>query len=191
MNVVVFGGSFNPVHTGHAMIASVVASLKEVDEVWMMVSPQNPLKENAELMDENVRLNLVSKIAEITPGVKASDFEFHLPRPSYTYKTLSSLKERYPDNNFQLLIGSDNWKDFSRWRDTDKIIKEFGVLIYQRPDCPVTGPYPEGVRVLENVPMILLSSTYIRKLLKEGEEIRFMVPDIIYDQLKNIHYYEK
>ncbi|MDE6296247.1 MAG: nicotinate-nucleotide adenylyltransferase [Muribaculaceae bacterium] len=191
MNIVVFGGSFNPVHTGHAMMASVVASLNDVDEVWMMVSPQNPLKISKELMDENDRFRLVKMVADISNSVVASDFEFTLSRPSYTYKTLKALKENFPEHNFKLLIGSDNWKDFNLWRDTDKIIKEFGVIIYQRPDVPVSGPFPEGVRLLDNVPMMLISSTYIREALKQGRDVRFMVPDIIYDELKNIHDYGK
>lgn len=186
MRVAVFGGSFNPIHTGHALIASSVAESGEADEVWLMVSPQNPLKQDRMLMPEIVRFRLAAKVTEMCKGVKASDFEFHLPRPSYTYNTLCKLKENFPEDQFILLIGSDNWKIFDKWMNSDKIISEFGVLIYQRPDDPATGPFPEGVKVIDNVPQMLVSSTLIRERLKKGKDIRFLVPDVIYNEVKSI-----
>lgn len=183
MRIIVFGGSFNPVHTGHALMASVVAQLKDVDEVWMMVSPQNPLKNESGLMPENERLKLVKLVAANTPGVVASDFEFHLERPSFTYKTLCSLLKRYPQHEFRILIGSDNWNDFYRWRDHDKIIEEFGVVIYERPGYEVKGSLPGNVTLLKDVPMMMVSSTYIRRAIKEGKDIRYMVPDVVYKEI--------
>lgn len=185
MRVAVFGGSFNPVHTGHAIIASTVAKREDVDEVWMMVSPRNPLKQDSALMPEEDRLRMVRDVAEEVEGVKCSDFEFTLPRPSYTYNTLRKLSETYPEHEFTLLIGSDNWKIFDRWRDYEKIIDEFGVIIYQRPDSPVKGPFPRGVRLMDNVPLLMISSTYIRDCLKRGEDVRFLVPDCVYKDLKD------
>lgn len=184
MRIVVFGGSFNPVHTGHAMIASVVAGRDDVDEVWMMVSPQNPFKADMRLMPEQERLRLVRLMAKETDGIEASDFEFGLPRPSYTYKTLCALRDAYPEHSFRLLVGSDNWRQFDRWRNPDEIVKEFGVLIYQRPDDPVEGPFPEGVELLKDVPMMMISSSYIRERLKAGKSVRFMVPDEVERELR-------
>lgn len=175
--IAVFGGSFNPIHTGHAMIAMVAAGLEDIDEVWLMVSPRNPLKEEKSLMDENLRYELASIAVEDCPGVVASDFEFGLERPSYTYHTLCALRERYPGHRFSLLIGSDNWNSFQQWRYPERIIEEFGVIIYQRPDYPAEGPFPTGVRLLEDVPMMLLSSTYIRKRISEGKPVNYLLPD--------------
>ena len=184
MRIAIFGGSFNPVHTGHAIIASTVARQEYVDEVWMMVSPQNPLKADKTMMPEEERLQLVRLVADETEGVYGSDFEFGLPRPTYTYNTLCRLRETYPQHEFTLLIGSDNWRIFSRWRNSLNIIEEFGVIIYQRPDTPVEGPFPRGVRLLDNVPLMLISSSYIRDCIRSGEDIRFLVPDVVYDKIK-------
>ena len=183
MRIAIFGGSFNPVHTGHAMIASEVAQLECVDQVWMMVSPRNPLKIDSELMPEEERLKLVRLVAEESDGVVGSDFEFSLPRPSFTYNTLCRLKEAYPEHEFRLLIGSDNWKIFDQWRESEKIISEFGVIIYQRPDAKVFPPFPEGVTLLEDLPMMMISSTYIRERMRSGHDVRFLVPDIVYKEL--------
>ncbi len=184
MRIVVYGGSFNPVHAGHAMIASVVAGREDVDEVWMMVSPQNPFKTDMRLMPEQERLRLVKLVADTAEGIKASDFEFRLSRPSYTYKTLCALRDAYPQHTFRLLVGSDNWRKFRSWRNPDEIVKEFGVLVYQRPDNPVTGPFPEGVELLKDVPVMMVSSSYIRQRLREGKSVRFMVPDVVEKELK-------
>ncbi|MDE6408811.1 MAG: nicotinate-nucleotide adenylyltransferase [Muribaculaceae bacterium] len=184
MNIVIFGGSFNPIHTGHAMIANTVAMRHDVDEVWMMVSPRNPLKAKDEMIPEEERLRLVRLVADQCKDVKGSDFEFNLPRPSFTYNTLCELKKAYPEHNFKLLIGSDNWKIFNRWRDSERIISEFGVIIYQRPDAVVNPPFPEGVTLIEDVPMMMVSSSYIRSQLKEGRDVRFLVPDVIYNELE-------
>lgn len=166
------------------MIASGVAQQENIDEVWMMVSPQNPLKPNKELWPQEERLRLVRLVANETENVKASDFEFTLPLPSYTYKTLCELRKAFPQHNFRLLIGSDNWKIFNKWRNSERIISEFGVIIYQRPDAKATPPFPANVVLLENLPMMMISSTYIRERLKAGYDIRFLVPDVVYNELK-------
>lgn len=187
MRIVIFGGSFNPIHVGHLIIAETVSQLPDVDEVWIMVSPQNPLKQQSELAPEETRLKLVEKSLKSIKGVKASDFEFSLPRPSYTYKTLCELKKHYPQHEFRILIGSDNWELFSKWRNPEEILHQFGVIIYQRPDCPASGPFPDGVEVVEDVPLMLLSSTYIRNKIKDGKDVRFMVPDVIYEETLRIY----
>ncbi|MBD5328422.1 MAG: nicotinate-nucleotide adenylyltransferase [Bacteroides sp.] len=190
MRIAVFGGSFNPVHTGHAIIASSVAALPEIDEVWMMVSPQNPLKVDKKLMPEEERLRLVQLVAGECQHVKASDFEFSLPRPSFTYNTLCRLRERFPQHDFSILIGSDNWRVFNHWRDADRIISEFGVIIYQRPDVVVEPPFPNGVTLLEGLPMMMISSTYVRELMAAGRDFRFLVPDVVYKELKDGRKYD-
>ncbi|MDE7413364.1 MAG: nicotinate-nucleotide adenylyltransferase [Muribaculaceae bacterium] len=187
MNIVIFGGSFNPIHIGHMIIAETVSQLPDVDEVWIMVSPQNPLKSQSGLASEEDRLRLAEKALERVNGVKVSDFEFTLSRPSYTYKTLCELKRLYPQHEFRILIGSDNWDLFSKWRNSEEILRQFGVIVYQRPDCRSSGPFPDNVKILDGVPLILLSSTYIRNKIKEGKDVRFMIPDVIYEDTLRIY----
>lgn len=180
MTIGIYGGSFNPIHTGHAMLANFVAQSGKVDEVWLMVSPLNPLKADKEhssfLLDNHIRFKMVEMVASECVGVRASDFEFDLPVPSYTYRTLCSLRERYPRDEFRLIIGSDNWKDFNRWKNPEEIIDEFGVLIYPRPGYEVCGPLPSGVEVLEGAPTAEISSTMVREMVKKGKNVNFLVP---------------
>ncbi|MDE7465402.1 MAG: nicotinate-nucleotide adenylyltransferase [Muribaculaceae bacterium] len=184
MRIAIFGGSFNPIHTGHALMAQTVAESGLADEVWMMVSPQNPWKDEANLMDEKKRMELVRLAVNEIPGVEASDFEFSLPKPSFTYATLRALQTAYPQHQFLLLIGSDNWNAFSKWRNWEEILSGFELLIYQRPDVPARGPFPEGVHLLDNVPQMMVSSTYIRRRIADGKSLRFLVPEAIREHLE-------
>lgn len=176
MKIGIYSGSFDPIHTGHAMVANYVAQWGGVDEVWLMVSRQNPLKEGRHPLDDHHRLAMARLVAGECDCVKASDFEMHLPLPSYTYVTLTKLREAYPEHDFTLIVGSDNWVDFGRWRDADKIIKEFGLLIYPRPGYEVPNLPHEGVRVLGNGPTSFISSTFVREALRNGRNVKFFVP---------------
>lgn len=176
MRIGVYSGSFDPIHTGHAMVANYVAQWGGVDEVWLLVSRQNPLKDDHSPLSDEHRLAMVRLVAEECDGVVASDFEFHLPVPSYTYVTLTKLREHYPQHKFTLIVGSDNWVNFGRWRDAHKIIKEFGLLIYPRPGYDVPETPPEGVEVIGNGPTSFISSTFIREALKDGANVNFFVP---------------
>lgn len=185
--IAIFGGTFDPVHIGHCMVASSVIREGVADEVWMMVSPQNPLKIDKKLTSESERLAMVSEACRGVEGMVASDFEFGLPRPTYTAATLRALKERWPENEYRLLTGSDNWLLFDRWREPDKILSEFGLIIYPRPDAQIPEGFrplermPEGweerVEILCDIPEALISSTYIREAVSRGESIRFLVPE--------------
>lgn len=178
MVVGIFGGSFNPIHTGHAMVASFAAGSGVLDEVWLMVSPQNPLKADRKQAPEADRLAMAELVARRCKGVKACDFEFSLPRPSYTYDTLKALRERYPEHQFRLIIGSDNLRIFSRWRNADKIRKEFGIVVYPRPDYPVEESLLlENVSLLDECPQVLVSSTFIRDRITAGEPVAFLVTE--------------
>ena len=139
MRIGVYCGSFDPIHTGHAMVANYLAQYGGLDEVWLMVSRHNPLKVGRDPASEPHRLAMVKFVAEGCSRVVASDFEFSLPVPSYTYVTLCRLRERFPQHKFVLIIGSDNWHNFNRWRDSESILREFGLIVYPRPgyDLPV------------------------------------------------------
>ncbi len=165
----IFGGSFNPIHRGHVALAQAVQKQCGLDEVWLMVSPQNPLKQQADLLDDNLRLELAQKALEGVEGVCASDYEFHLPKPSYTWNTLHQLSEDYPDCEFFLLIGGDNWVHFERWRQWKDILRNYDVIVYPRDEYPGTI----------DVPLLDVSSTEIRQKVRVGECICGLVPETI------------
>lgn len=187
MNIGIFSGSFNPIHIGHLALANYLCEYEGLDEIWFMVSPHNPLKEETELMDDNLRLELVKLAVEDYSKFRASDFEFHLPRPSYTVHTLDKLKQTYPEHTFFLIIGSDNWTLFSRWYQFERILAENPILIYPRPDFPVDGwALPEGVKQA-NSPIFEISSTFIRRALEEGKDIRYFLHPAVYEVLKKVN----
>ncbi len=188
MKVAVFGGSFDPIHTGHAMVASYIRQWGGFDEVWLMVSRRNPLKKDDTTADETQRLEMARLVADKIDGVVASDFELNGPYPSYTYDTLCALRERYPEHSFSLIIGSDNWEIFNKWRNADKIIREFCVTIYPRPGYTVAGDLPEGVRLLDEAPQILMSSTFVRDNIKTHDMTFFLPPEVLdYIKLNNLY----
>ncbi len=182
----VYCGSFDPIHTGHAMVANFVSQWGGVDEVWLMASRLNPLKEGRRPADDHHRLAMTALVAKGCRHVIASDFEMHLPLPSYTYVTLCRLREMHPDHRFRLIIGSDNWISFKRWRDWEKIIEEFGLLIYPRPgygvdpkDVGSAGWNHDRVEVLKEGPTSFISSTFIREAIAEGKDINYFVPPAV------------
>lgn len=184
MTVGIYCGSFDPIHTGHAMVANYVSQWGGVDEVWLMVSRLNPLKDGKKPAADSHRLAMAKLVAEECHGVVASDFEMHLPLPSYTYVTLCRLRETYPDYKFKLIIGSDNWLEFCRWRDYEKIIEEFGLIIYPRPGYEVTDLQGSGVKMLPDSPTSFISSTFIRKAVAEGRNVNYFVPPAVASYIK-------
>ncbi len=177
MKICIFGGSFNPIHNGHMALASVILQQSLADEVWLMVTPQNPLKQSAELLDEDTRLLLAKLATARDERVKACDFEFHLPRPSYTWQTLSALLKHFPQHDFSFLIGGDNWENFSKWANPDYILSNAEIIVYPRPGVAFDDKaMPENVRLLHNVTLFANSSTDIRNKIKNGESIADLVP---------------
>ena len=180
MKIGVFSGSFDPIHCGHAMAANYLAQYCGLDRVWLMPSPLNPLKCDAPPADVACRLDMCGLVAANCRNVDVSDFEFSLPTPSYTLRTLRALREIFPQHEFRLVIGSDNWLEFDRWRDPDRILDEFGVIIYPRPGYEVKGPLPKAATLLTDAPTALISSTFIRKAVAEGRNLNyFLDSDVI------------
>lgn len=174
---VIFGGSFDPIHKGHLALAGEVCARALADEVWFMVSPQNPHKQDVALTDENIRLHMVRLAVEGNPHFKACDFEFSLPRPSYTINTLGALEKSYPDREFALLIGADNWEKFDRWYKGDEILARYGVIVYPRGGDDVPH-LPEGVVWLP-AELYDVSSTKVRDAVAKGECIsQYVVPSV-------------
>ena len=177
MRIAIFSGSFNPIHNGHLAIAREVIEQGAADELWFMVSPRNPLKLDKDLWPEADRLNMVKLAIENMPGMKVSDFEFSLPRPSYTIHTLERLKEAFPEHDFFLLIGGDNLAIFHKWHNFKKIIHEFGLIVYPRPHFPICTILEFPNITIISAPFIDLSATEIRSKLVKGESIEEYVPD--------------
>lgn len=183
MTIGILGGSFNPVHIGHMMLASYIQQFTDLDEVWLSLSPLNPLKAGSdELMPDLMRLKMLELAIGDTAGLNICDYELSMPRPSYTINTLRYLAKRYPRHSFKLIIGSDNWKIFDQWKDHEAIISEFGVIVYPRPGYPVGAIYDDGVDVV-NAPMADISSTFIRKALARGWNMNYFLPQGVYDYI--------
>ena len=176
----IFGGSFNPIHVGHIAIARELLTLARLDEVWFLVSPLNPFKKAAtDLLDDDKRLLMAQRALRGEARLKASDYEFHLPKPSYTWNTLKHLKADYPDKQFVLIIGADNWLAFDRWARPDYILSHFDIAVYARPDCPIdAASLPPRVH-LYNMGLFDISSTLIRSRIREGLPVAGLVPPAI------------
>ena len=189
MRIAIFSGSFNPIHNGHLAIAREVLAQGAADELWFLISPQNPLKKNTDLWPENDRLKMVKLAIKNEKGMKASDFEFSLPRPTYTINSLEKLKNNFPEHQFFLLVGGDNLAIFHKWFEYQRIIHEFGLIVYPRPGFqPENLPqYPHTTFI--SAPLIDLSATEIREKLAKGESITEMVPgkvaEFLHSQLIN------
>lgn len=177
MQIAIFSGSFNPIHNGHLAIAREVLAQGAADELWFLVSPQNPLKKEFDLLPETDRLEMVKLAIEDEKGMKASDFEFQLPRPTYTIHTLEKLKEKYPEHQFKLLIGGDNLAIFHKWFEYQIIIDKFGLIVYPRPGFNIEDPPKFSNTTIITAPLIDLSATEIRNKLVHRESILKMVPE--------------
>lgn len=179
MHIGIFGGTFNPIHNGHLAIARKIVESGEVDEVWFMVSPLNPFKRHMELLDDSIRLDMTRKAVESERGIVCSDYEFGLPRPSYTWNTLQSLKKDYPQHTFSLIIGADNWCKFSGWRNHEDIIREYRLLVYPRTGYPIDmESLPQSVTFID-MDTIDVSSTEIRQRLHDGNDVSSLIPESI------------
>ncbi|MBP5562394.1 MAG: nicotinate-nucleotide adenylyltransferase [Muribaculaceae bacterium] len=186
----IFGGSFNPIHVGHAIIASYVMEHAGLDQLWLMVSPQNPLKQDLAMAPEVDRLRMTELVTRRLDGVETSAFEMSLPRPSYTIDTLRALQEKFPDGEFYLLIGADNWALFERWRAHDEILRDFHLIVYPRRGFDIKVPEELAERVtMVDAPLIEVSSTGIREALAQGRDVSFYVPDDVLRYIKKNNLY--
>ena len=183
----IFGGSFNPIHNGHIALCKAFLAQCNLDEVWLMVSPQNPLKINTALLDDEQRFRLAQKAIENEAGIKACDYEFHLPRPSYTWNTLQSLTNDYPHCRFTLLIGGDNWACFDRWYRSEDILSNYQIAIYPRSGSKIDAKQlPPNVSLI-NTPLFDISSTEIRQRVAAGQTISGMVPESILEEVNLLY----
>ena len=191
MRIGLFGGSFNPIHNAHIALASTICEQARLDEVWFMVSPQNPLKQAQDLLDENERYEMVKLALESQAKVlKASNYEFHLERPSYTWKTLRALKQDFPQHEFSLIIGGDNWVRFPRWAHSEEILANHHIYIYPREDSEIDeATLPKNVHLI-HTPKINITSTMLREMVRNGKDISAFVPEKVAKAIADNNYYK-
>ncbi len=185
-----FFGSFNPIHVGHLIVANSMLELTDMDEVWFVVSPQNPLKERHTLLADHHRLRMVQEAIEDNYRMRACDVEFHLPIPSYTVVTLAHLSDKHPDKHFSLIMGGDNLENFRRWRNWEHILEHYSLYVYPRPGS-VLDDLAEHPHVhLVDVPTMNISSSYIRRQIAEGHSPRYLLTEPVFRYLTEMHFYE-
>lgn len=186
----IFGGTFNPVHNGHVALAARILKAARLNEVWLMVTPQNPWKANKVLLDDDLRLEMVRAAVEGVEGLVASDFEFALSKPSYTWNTLQALSAAYPNRRFTLIIGADNWAGFNGWYEHDKILANHRVVVYPRKGADIDdSALPRGVRLLKTE-LYDVSSTEVRQRVRDGQPIDHLVPHAVAAIIAQKGYYK-
>lgn len=184
-----FFGSFNPIHAGHMMIASYMAEFEQINEIWFILSPQNPLKEKSTLLPDLNRLYMVNVAVEDDPRFRASNIEFHLPRPSYTIDTLTYLQERYPNHDFTLLAGSDILASLHKWKNYEQLLKNYRFLIYPRQDSsPSPFDLHPSIR-FTNAPCIGISASFIRESIKKGKNMQYFLPEKVWEYIEDMQFY--
>lgn len=189
MNIGLYFGSFNPIHIGHCIIANYIRNETGIDQVWFVVSPQNPFKKASSLLNEYDRLHLVQKAIENDSGMKASDVEFHLEKPSYTAHTLSYLQEKYPIHVFHVIMGGDSFQNLDKWKNAEYIKKHFHIYVYNRPGHLINGTTKDKIHILEEAPLLEISATQIRQYIKDKKSIRYLVPERVQEEIERNGYY--
>lgn len=187
MKIGLYFGSFNPIHHGHLIIASFVANNTDLDQVWFVVSPQNPFKISAALLNEYQRLHLVRLAIEGEDRLKAVDIEFYLPKPSYTVDTLAYLEEKYPKHQFSIIMGGDSFQNLPKWKNANIIMSRYSIFVYNRPGFEIHTDQ-QNITMLD-APLLQLSATEIRQTIKNGKSIRYLVPDSVKDEIERNGYY--
>jgi nicotinate-nucleotide adenylyltransferase len=191
MHIGLFFGSFNPIHVGHTVLANYMASFTDLEQVWFVVSPHNPLKEKASLLNQNQRLHMVNLAIEDNPLFKSSNIEFGLPQPSYTVNTLAHLHEKYPQHKFSLIMGEDNLQSFKKWKNYEEILKNHVIYVYPRPDCD-SGEFKAHPHIVfTEAPLMDISSTFIRKAIKDKKNVSCFMPQKVWEYCDEMSFYKK
>ncbi|MBS1773285.1 MAG: nicotinate-nucleotide adenylyltransferase [Bacteroidetes bacterium] len=189
MHIGLYFGSFNPVHVGHLIIANHIVEHVDIDKIWFVVSPHNPLKDSHTLLNEYDRLHLVNLAIEGNNKFRASNVEFHLPKPSYTIDTLTYLKEKFPLEQFSIIMGADSFQNIHRWKNYEQLLANHNIIVYERPGFAITETYNAKLTRVQ-APLLEVSSTYIRKQIKEGNSVRYLMPDNVWEYIEANRYYK-
>lgn len=185
-----FFGSFNPIHIGHMIIANYMVEFTDLSEIWFIISPHNPLKKKSTLLADNHRYYMVQLAVEDDARFRASNIEFNLPQPSYTIDTLTYLQEKYPNMDFALIAGTDNFSSFHKWKNYERLLELYEFYVYPRPDSGLGKYFGHPHLKLIDAPMVEISSSFIRKAVRSGNEIRYFLPQKVYDYILEMHFYE-
>lgn len=191
MHIGLFFGSFNPIHVGHMALANYMVEFTDMEQVWFVISPHNPLKEKASLLNQNQRLYMVNVAIEDDARFKSSTIEFDLPQPSYTINTLVHLKEKYPQHTFSLIIGQDNLESFHKWKNYEEILKKYKLYVYPRPGAKSSELEQHPNVVLTQAPFIDISSTFIRDAIKKKKDVRHYLPEKAWQYIDEMNLYKK
>lgn len=190
MNIGLFFGSFNPIHTGHLIIANHILNETALQKIWFVVSPQNPFKQSMSLLNEYDRFHLVQKAVEENNQLRASNIEFSLPKPSYTVHTLAYLQEKYPTDSFHIIMGSDSFQNLKKWKNFETIIANYPIIIFKRPDFEVENTINAQLEIME-APLLQISATHIRELVKAGKSIKYLVPEKVEEEIIAHRFFNK
>ncbi|MCX6290684.1 MAG: nicotinate (nicotinamide) nucleotide adenylyltransferase [Bacteroidetes bacterium] len=191
MKIGLYFGSFNPVHTGHLVIANYMAEFTDLEQVWLVVSPHNPLKPKQSLLQDYHRLQLVRLGIGNNRKLKASDIEFKLPKPSYTIHTLVHLSEQFPQHQFALILGADTLETFSKWKNYEQILEQYELYVYPRPES-TGGELMNHPHVKKaEAPLMEISSSFIREAIRNKKDVRYMMPESVWNYIEEMHFYEK
>lgn len=190
MHIGLYFGSFNPVHAGHLIIANHILNETNLERIWLVVSPQNPFKVNHSLLNEYDRLHLLKLATEEDLRIKISDIEFNLPRPSFTSITLSHLNEKYPEHQFSIIMGSDSFQNLHKWKNYESIVSNYPIYVYPRPGFEATNHINADLKIVD-APLLEISSTRVRELVRLGKSIRYLVPEKVREEIEKGSYYKK
>ncbi len=190
MKIGLYFGSFNPIHTGHLIIASHILNETDLKRIWFVVSPHNPFKAASGLLNEYERFHLVQLAVENDLRLKPVDIEFSLPRPSYTVHTLAYLQEKYPENEFSIIMGSDSFQNLPRWKNAEVILKNYQLIIYERPGFAVENTMGANIMKMK-APLLEISATHIRELAASGKSIKYLVPPEVEEEIIRSSLYRK
>ena len=190
MNIGLYFGSFNPIHIGHLIIANHVLNETAIEKIWFIISPQNPLKKSNSLLKEFDRLHLVRLAVQDDNRIKCSDIEFNLSKPSYTTNTLAFLTEKYPDHTFSIIMGSDSYQNLDKWKNFETIVSNYSIYVYKR-DGHEINKFWGNEPVILNAPLIQVSATQIRDHIKNNKSIRYLVPEIVREEIETRKFYKQ
>ncbi len=190
MKIGLYFGSFNPIHIGHLIIANHILNETDLQKIWFIVSPQNPFKTSVTLLNEYDRLHLVQKAVENDVRLKASKIEFSLPKPSYTSHTLAYLSDKNPATSFTIIMGSDSFQNLSKWKSSEIIVKNYPILIYRRPGFNINNELGAQITIVD-APLLEISATHIREAIQQGKSIKYLVPEIVNEEIEKSGFYKK
>ncbi len=198
MKIGLYFGTFNPIHVGHLIIANHMAEHSDLDQIWMVVTPHNPLKNKDTLLDDNQRLQLVIIATEDYPKIKASDIEFKLSQPNYTVNTLVHLQEKFPQHEFSLIMGEDNLRSLHKWKNYEVILQNYAIYVYPRLEAKgqmgevISSELKNHPRIhMIDAPIVEISSTFIRKNIKKGKNVQPLLPPKVWEYIDHNNFYKK